>query len=214
MRREIVHFEIPADDTTKGHEFWARCSGGSSRGFPGAFEYHMARISEQTGGGITDMEPGRRGLRVYVGDANPECAEEIAARAQKDPKLFLSQGSPGASFSRAILTLSEEGARQIPPANPLPRLPSLPIDPGAMARMTSGQVYPSVVETPEAFRVLRVGRQNSGYVEVDAWSVPKVAYQDWLVEQAQRLDKAVESPELKGRLDGLDAGNWLRRAFR
>ena len=31
MPGQIVHFEIPADDTAKGREFWASSSGGSSR---------------------------------------------------------------------------------------------------------------------------------------------------------------------------------------
>jgi uncharacterized protein len=72
MSGQIVHFEIPADDTTKAREFWGSLFGWQFQGFPGPFEYHMTRISEQTGGAVTDMEPGKHGMRVYfdVDDVN------------------------------------------------------------------------------------------------------------------------------------------------
>jgi predicted enzyme related to lactoylglutathione lyase len=62
---QIVHFEIPADDTAKGREFWGSLFGWEFEAFPGPSEYHLTRISEQTGGAITNMEPGKRGMRVY-----------------------------------------------------------------------------------------------------------------------------------------------------
>ena len=65
MPTRIVHFEIPADDTGKGVEFWSSLFGWEFESFPGPFEYHMTRISEQTGGAITDMEPGKKGTRAY-----------------------------------------------------------------------------------------------------------------------------------------------------
>jgi predicted enzyme related to lactoylglutathione lyase len=65
MSGQIVHFEIPADDTASGRSFWGPLSGGSSRRPPGPFEHHMTRTGEQTGGAITDMEPGKQGIRVY-----------------------------------------------------------------------------------------------------------------------------------------------------
>jgi uncharacterized protein len=72
MPGEIVHFEIPADDTAKGREFWGSLFGWTFEEAPGPFEYHMTRISEQTGGAITNMEPGKRGTRAYfaVDDIN------------------------------------------------------------------------------------------------------------------------------------------------
>jgi predicted enzyme related to lactoylglutathione lyase len=72
MAGEIVHVEIPADDTTKGREFWGSLFGWQFESYPGPSEYHMTRVSERTGGAITNMEPGKRGLRVYfdVGDIN------------------------------------------------------------------------------------------------------------------------------------------------
>ncbi len=65
MPGQIVHFEIPTDDTRQGREFWGSLFGWEFQGFPGPFEYHMARTGEQTGAAITDMEPGKRGIRVY-----------------------------------------------------------------------------------------------------------------------------------------------------
>ena len=72
MAGQIVQIEIPADDTGKGREFWGSLFGWQFESFPGPFEYHMARIGEQTGAAITNMEPGKRGTRSYfdVDDIN------------------------------------------------------------------------------------------------------------------------------------------------
>jgi predicted enzyme related to lactoylglutathione lyase len=65
MPGQIVHIEIPADDTEKGREFWGSLFGWQFQSFPGPSEYHMTRISDQTGAAITNMEPGKRGTRSY-----------------------------------------------------------------------------------------------------------------------------------------------------
>ena len=87
MSGQIVHFEIPADDTTKGREFWGSLFGWQFQGMPGPFEYYMTQLSEQTGGAITDMEPGKRGLRVYfdVDDINAGAArvKELGGEANE-----------------------------------------------------------------------------------------------------------------------------------
>jgi predicted enzyme related to lactoylglutathione lyase len=67
MAGEVVHVEIPADDTGKGREFWGGLFGWQWEQAPGPFEYHMTQISAQTGGAITNMEPGKKGTRVYFG---------------------------------------------------------------------------------------------------------------------------------------------------
>ena len=89
MPGQIVHFEIPADDTTRGREFWSSLFGWQFQAYPGPFEYHMARTSEQTGGAITNMEPGKRGMRVYfdVEDINAGAARvnELGGEAN-DPR--------------------------------------------------------------------------------------------------------------------------------
>jgi predicted enzyme related to lactoylglutathione lyase len=76
MPGQIVHFEIPADDTAKGREFWGSLFGWQFESYPGPSEYHMTRIDEGTGGAITNMEPGKRGARAYfsVDDINAGAA--------------------------------------------------------------------------------------------------------------------------------------------
>ena len=85
MAGQIVHFEIPADDTAKGREFWGSLFGWQFQPVPGPFEYDMTRVSEQTGGAITNMEPGKRGIRVYfdVDDINSGAArvQELGGEA-------------------------------------------------------------------------------------------------------------------------------------
>ena len=65
MSGQIVHFEIPADDTTKAREFWGGLFGWQFEAYPGPSEYHMTSIGDRTGGAITNMEPGKRGTRAY-----------------------------------------------------------------------------------------------------------------------------------------------------
>jgi uncharacterized protein len=65
MVGQIVHVEIPADDTAKAREFWGGLFGWEFQAYPGPSEYHMMRLGEQQGGAITNMEPGKRGTRVY-----------------------------------------------------------------------------------------------------------------------------------------------------
>jgi hypothetical protein len=95
MPGQIVHFEIPADDTASGREFWGSLFGWQFQSFPGPFEYLMTQISDQTGGAITDMEPGKRGLRVYfeVDDINAGAARvrELGGEAN-DPRPVPNMG--------------------------------------------------------------------------------------------------------------------------
>jgi predicted enzyme related to lactoylglutathione lyase len=76
MPGEIVHIEIPADDTGKSREFWGGLFGWTFDSDPGPSEYHMTRVSDRTGGAITNMEPGKKGTRAYfsVDDVNAGAA--------------------------------------------------------------------------------------------------------------------------------------------
>lgn len=66
MAGQMVHIEIPADDTGASRAFWGGLFGWSFDAFPGApAEYHMTRISESQGAAITAGEPGARGTRTY-----------------------------------------------------------------------------------------------------------------------------------------------------
>ena len=88
MPGQPVHFEIPADDTARGREFWGTLFGWRFEAFPGPFEYHMTRISEQSGAAITDMEPGKRGIRTYFD------VDDINAGAARVTELGGESGEP------------------------------------------------------------------------------------------------------------------------
>jgi uncharacterized protein len=88
MPGQPVHFEIPADDVGKGREFWGSLFDWKFEAFPGPFEYHTTRIGDQAGVAITNMEPGKRGIRPYfdVDDINAGAArvKELGGEAN-DP---------------------------------------------------------------------------------------------------------------------------------
>ena len=66
MAGEIVHIEIPADDTGKSREFWSSLFALEFQSYPGSpSEYHMTRLGERQGAAITNMEPGKLGMRAY-----------------------------------------------------------------------------------------------------------------------------------------------------
>ena len=87
MAGQMVHIEIPADDTAKSREFWGSLFGWKFEAFPGPFEYHIARIDEQSGAAITNMEPGKHGTRSYfdVADVNSGAArvKELGGEADE-----------------------------------------------------------------------------------------------------------------------------------
>jgi predicted enzyme related to lactoylglutathione lyase len=74
---EIVHIEIPADDTKKSQEFWGSLFGWQFQANPGPFEYHTTQIGGEQGATVTNMEPGKRGTRPYfaVELAAPGCGK-------------------------------------------------------------------------------------------------------------------------------------------
>ena len=67
MAGQIVHIEIPADDTGRSREFWSSLFGWEFQQYPGPAEYYTTRIDGTSGGAITNMEPGKRGTRSYFG---------------------------------------------------------------------------------------------------------------------------------------------------
>jgi len=85
MPGQPAHFEIPADDTAKGRQFWGSLFDWQFEASPGPFEYHMTRISDQAGLAITNMEPGKRGIRTYfyVDDINAGAAGGVPPMVEK-----------------------------------------------------------------------------------------------------------------------------------
>ncbi|MBA3245786.1 MAG: VOC family protein [Actinobacteria bacterium] len=88
MPGKIVQFEIPADDTEQSREFWGSLFGWQFESYPGMSEYHMTQIDDQSGAAITNMEPGKRGARVYFD------VEEIKAGAARVQELGGEAGEP------------------------------------------------------------------------------------------------------------------------
>jgi uncharacterized protein len=95
MPGQIVHLEVPADDTGKAQEFWGGLFGWEFQAYPGPSEYHMTRIGEEQGAAITNMESGRKGTRPYfsVDDINAGAArvKELGGEAG-DPMPVPSMG--------------------------------------------------------------------------------------------------------------------------
>jgi hypothetical protein len=141
-------------------------------------------------------------------------AEEIAAKAQKDPRQFAALGSPDGSFGRGLIALSPRDAASPPKRNPLPCLDTLPVDPALLSQIPPGQLYPAVLATSDSFVVLRVDRQRPGFTDVETWTVAKVPYLPWLTERAREFNRSIDSPELRSQVEALDSGHWLRQVFR
>jgi predicted enzyme related to lactoylglutathione lyase len=88
MAGQVVHVEIPSDDTGKGRAFWGGLFGWKFQDFPGPFEYHMAEVQDQQGVAITNMEPGKRGLRAYFD------VDDIEAGVKRVKELGGNAGDP------------------------------------------------------------------------------------------------------------------------
>ena len=95
MPGQVVHLEIPSDDTGKAREFYGSLFGWQFEAYPGPSEYHMTRTSDTSGAAITNMEPGKRGARVYfdVDDINAGAAKvrELGGEAD-DPQPVPNMG--------------------------------------------------------------------------------------------------------------------------
>src|SRR3979409_2343684 len=113
MPGQIVHIEIPADDTAKAQKFWGSLFGWQFEAFPGPSEYHMTQISDQTGGAITNMESGKRGARAYfhAGAREERGGEGGGARRRGRPWA----GSRPARTRTGTIWGSARRIRRLPP---------------------------------------------------------------------------------------------------
>jgi predicted enzyme related to lactoylglutathione lyase len=89
---EIVHFEVPANDTGRALRFYGELFGWSFQSIDGPVEYHMAQVSESLGGAIhrADQGGGIPGVFVYFG------VEDIQAAARRVRDLGGTAEDPGA----------------------------------------------------------------------------------------------------------------------
>ena len=82
MPGQIVHTEIPADDTAASQAFWGSLFGWEFQSFPGRPSTTWPASARRAGAAITNMEPGKRGMRAYfdVDDINAGVARVQRAR--------------------------------------------------------------------------------------------------------------------------------------
>jgi predicted enzyme related to lactoylglutathione lyase len=83
---KVVHFEIPADDTTRARAFWSGLFGIEWQTYDGPMEYHMFGNDDQTGGGLMPRSEGQSGLIAYFGvediDTARQRAQELGGSAE------------------------------------------------------------------------------------------------------------------------------------
>jgi predicted enzyme related to lactoylglutathione lyase len=77
----IIHFEIPAQDTSRAKSFWGGLFGYEFQTMEGPQEYHMFQTGENEGGGIYPQQQGETGLISYF------AVEDIDAASQKIQEL-------------------------------------------------------------------------------------------------------------------------------
>jgi uncharacterized protein len=70
MAGKLVHFEVPASDTSRAQDFYKKTFGWQFESMEGPFEYHMTRLDDTTGGAVFPGDTGA--VRVYfdVDDIN------------------------------------------------------------------------------------------------------------------------------------------------
>jgi predicted enzyme related to lactoylglutathione lyase len=84
MAANLVHFEFPADDTSRAREFFGSLFGWSWQSFEGPIEYHQTEGAEP-GGAVYPRQQGEQGPVIYFGsddiDATVARVRELGGRA-------------------------------------------------------------------------------------------------------------------------------------
>lgn len=65
MPGQLVHFELPADDTERARAFWSSLFGWTFEGWEGPVEYHQTQAGGPPGGAIYPKQDGEHGPLVY-----------------------------------------------------------------------------------------------------------------------------------------------------
>jgi uncharacterized protein len=58
MAGKLVHFEVPAKDTSRALDFYTNMFGWQFQGMEGPVEYHMTQLEESMGGAVMPGDPG------------------------------------------------------------------------------------------------------------------------------------------------------------
>ena len=107
MAGRLVHFEIPASDTGRAREFWGSLFGWQFQAYPEGSEYHMTRVSEDSGAQasqprITRVETEPGGVVVHWEATAPSAASTEAAEPPRPFVVVGLQGQQGrVRFERA-----------------------------------------------------------------------------------------------------------------
>jgi uncharacterized protein len=88
MPGQVVHLEIPAQDTRSAREFWGGLFGWEWQQFEGPSEYHMTRIDDRSGAAIMALEGSNRVMRPYL------AVDDIRAGATRVGELGGDAGVP------------------------------------------------------------------------------------------------------------------------
>ena len=73
-RGHVVNVEMSVSDTERARGFWSGLFGWEWQDMGGPSEYHMARISDESGLALSNAEPEKRGTRVYYDVEDIEAA--------------------------------------------------------------------------------------------------------------------------------------------
>jgi predicted enzyme related to lactoylglutathione lyase len=65
MAGQLVHFEIPAQDTARAKGFYADLFGWKFESYEGPMEYHMTQAGGDPGGGLYPAQSSEKGPIVY-----------------------------------------------------------------------------------------------------------------------------------------------------
>jgi predicted enzyme related to lactoylglutathione lyase len=83
---KVVHFEVPAKDTSRAREFWGSLFNLQFQSYDGPVEYHMFQNDDQTGGAVYPQQQGETGLIVYFAvddiDAARQKIEQLGGKAE------------------------------------------------------------------------------------------------------------------------------------
>jgi uncharacterized protein len=93
MAGKLVHFEVPAKDTSRAQDFYKNMFGWEFQSMEGPVEYHMTQLAEDMGGAVLPGDPGAVRIYFEVDDINAGVAQvrELGGSAD-DPQPVPTMG--------------------------------------------------------------------------------------------------------------------------